>query len=143
MLLRCDGAGLSTSLLPAAACPADLPLLPLPPLQVVAVVITQFILAYAVRDWDWWKVRCGSAGLGGCCQSATAATAGFAPLFWPADVLPGRRADGSSTVRVWLMLPSAPTSLSQLGMLFPPSAFPTASRPLRCHTARCGWPPTC
>jgi sphingolipid delta-4 desaturase len=24
--------------------------------QVIAVVITQFILAYAVRDWDWWKV---------------------------------------------------------------------------------------
>ena len=47
-----------TACLPAAAGPPDAHyrmLLPL--LQVVAVVITQFILAYAVRDWDWWKVR--------------------------------------------------------------------------------------
>lgn len=40
---------------PLAAKPRRRPPLAARP-QVVAVVIIQFIMAYAVRDWAWWKL---------------------------------------------------------------------------------------
>lgn len=107
------------------------------------MVITQFILAYAVRDWDWWKVRCGSAGMG-LLPISDSSNGVFVQLFWSAVDLPGLWADGTSTLRVWLMLPPAPTNLSQHGQLFLMSALPTQTcPPVLSRCARCGWPPTC